>query len=283
MQRDFNELHQARQQAGFRVCVGIDPDIDKFPERLRKKSIHDALYTFCMGVIMETHHVAAIFKLNLGFFLAYGAIGISVLERIIRESQRVAPEVPVILDAKSGEIGNSMQRYAFAAFDNFGADAITVNPYMGGRPIGEAILDKYPDKGVFALCHTSNDGWEEFQDFQDERGQPVYEHVARQFSTRWNYGGNVGLVVGAKVPEHLAKIRQIVHTDTPILIPGVGAQGGDLEGSVIAAAGPDRVSPFLVNSSRGIIYSGSPARAAEALHQQILAVLQLQYQPQVTP
>jgi len=245
------------------VCVGLDIDPARVPAGVRERA--DWIGYFNAGIMEATADLVCCYKPNLGFYEALGAEG----WRGLRETLAAAPrDVPLLLDAKRGDIGSTAQAYARALFDDLGADAATVSPYMGFDAVEPFLA--YRDRGVFVLCKTSNPGAADFQDLPcdvDGERRPLFEHVARA-AVRWNDHGNVGLVVGATQPAAFRAVRAIAPT-LPLLVPGVGAQGGDLavavrEGLDAAGAG------ILVASSRAVVYASSDtnwqaaARAAAA-------------------
>lgn len=227
------------------LCVGLDSDISRIPEVVEGDSPSERVLEFNRRIVAATSSVTLCYKLNSAFYESLGASGMDVLRRTIKE----LPEgVPAILDAKRGDIGNTSRMYAEAAFNGIGAHAITVNPYMGSDSVGPFLDDG--DKLVFVLCRTSNPGSHDFQEL-DAGGKPLYMKVAETVKG-WNDRGNLGLVVGATYPKELAAIRRVV-PEMPLLIPGVGAQGGDLE-NVIGAL-KEGTGTFAINSSRGIIFA----------------------------
>ena len=235
---------------GSRLCIGLDPDLERIPLHLRGK--RDPVRAFLAEIIDATHDVAAIYKPNMAYFEALGPSGWDTLEAVLA---CIPPDIPVLLDAKRGDIGHTATMYARACFDELGADAVTVNPYLG-RDTLQPFVD-YSHKLTFVLAATSNPGAGEFQDVTDARGIPLHRRVARMVRELDGRPGAVGLVAGATRGEVLAHLRE----DAPeqwFLVPGVGAQGGDLE--AVKALG-DRV---LVNASRSILYASSGEDFAEA-------------------
>jgi orotidine-5'-phosphate decarboxylase len=230
------------------VCVGLDPEPARFPARFGNQP--DAVFDFCRAIVDATGALVCAFKPQIAHFAALGAE--DALERLIDHIHANHPGVPVILDAKRGDIGSTAQRYASEAFDRFGADAVTVNPYLGGDSI-QPFLDR-ADKGVVVLCRTSNPGAADFQDLIVD-GRPLYAHVADRVAGEWNGNGNCALVVGATWPGQLADVRAGVG-DMPILVPGVGAQGGDARAVVQAGCTMDGCG-LMVSSSRAILYAGN--------------------------
>lgn len=249
------------------VCVGLDPEPSRFPKRFSDDS--DAVFHFCRDIVDATADLVCCFKPQIAHFSALGAE--DALQRLITHIHTHQPGVPVILDAKRGDIGSTAQHYASEAFDRYGADAVTVNPYLG-RDSLQPFLDR-ADKGVVILCRTSNAGAGDLQDL-DIAGRPLYQHVADKVANEWNANGNCLLVTGATYPEQLAEVRKIVG-ELPLLVPGIGAQGGDV-GAVLSNGQSSDGSGLLISSSRAILYAGNDddfthaARAATlALRDQI--------------
>ena len=260
----FIEKLRARwQQADTLLCVGLDPDPAKFPDRFVDDD--DALFAFCRDIADATAEYACAFKPQIAYFAAHND-GEAALQRLIAHINGTHPEVPVILDAKRGDIGSTAEQYAIEAFDRYGADAVTLNPYMG-RDSAAPFLARN-GRGCVFLCHTSNPGARDFQEL-DVGGEPLYQRIARSIAREWNADGNCALVVGATFPEELKVIRGIVG-DMPLLIPGVGAQGGDVEAVVRTGRTADGTG-LMINSSRGILYAslgdGYADAAADAAHE----------------
>ncbi len=258
----FIEQLRARWHASNSLlCIGLDPDLAKFPDAFVEDD--DALFSFCRDIADATAEFACAFKPQIAYFAAHNE-GEAALQRLIAHINATHPEVPVILDAKRGDIGSTAEQYALEAFDRFGADAVTLNPYMG-RDSAEPFLQRN-DRGCVFLCHTSNPGARDFQELMvsDAYGDsaPLYQHVARTIARDWNTDGNCALVVGATFPEELKVIRDIVG-DMPLLIPGVGAQGGDVEAVVRNGKTADGTG-LMINSSRGILYASSGVGYADA-------------------
>jgi orotidine-5'-phosphate decarboxylase len=241
--------------ANTMVCVGLDPEPSRFPAHLREDP--DAVFSFCKAIVDATADVSACFKPQIAHFAALGAE--LALARIIRHVHDEHPGVPVILDAKRGDIGSTAQHYASEAFDRYGADAVTLNPYLG-RDSVQPFLDR-ADRGVVLLCRTSNPGAKDFQDL-DCGGRPLYQRVAETIARDWNGNGNCLLVTGATWPQELASVRAIVG-DMPFLVPGVGAQGGDVA-AVVANGKTADGGGLLVSSSRAILYAGNGGDFADA-------------------
>ncbi|MFT3806944.1 orotidine-5'-phosphate decarboxylase [Arenimonas sp.] len=237
------------------VCVGLDPEPAKFPAPLREHP--DAVFEFGRAIVDATADLVCAFKPQIAHFAALGAE--YALARLIEHIHANHPGVPVILDAKRGDIGSTAQNYAIEAFERFGADAVTVNPYLG-RDSVQPFLDR-ADKGVIILCRTSNPGAGDLQDLLID-GRPLYRHVAEKVAQEWNTNGNCALVVGATWPQQLAEVRSVVG-DLPFLVPGVGAQGGDVDALVLNAKTADGTG-LMVSSSRAILYASQGEDFADA-------------------
>ena len=269
----IDKLRRRWRQADSLLCVGLDPDPAKFPDAFVGDALDDggdALFAFCRDIADATAGFACAFKPQIAHFAAHNG-GEGALQRLIAHIDASHPDVPVILDAKRGDIGSTAERYAVEAFDRFGADAVTLNPYMG-RDSADPFLQRN-DRGCVFLCHTSNPGARDFQELLVD-GEPLYQRIARTIAGEWNAAGNCALVVGATFPGELKVIRGIVG-DMPLLIPGVGAQGGDVEAVVRNGATADGTG-LMINSSRGILYASmaedyaeAAARAAKALRDEI--------------
>ncbi|MEZ5606536.1 MAG: orotidine-5'-phosphate decarboxylase [Burkholderiaceae bacterium] len=254
----IEQLRQAQHQNQSLLCVGLDPEPTRFPTGCTRDA--EGLYAFCVAIVDATHDLACAFKPQIAYFAAHRAE--AQLERLIAHIRQVAPRVPVILDAKRGDIGSTAEQYACEAFERYGADAVTLSPFMGFDSV-EPYL-KYAGKGAFLLCRTSNPGGDDLQNqrLADEAGQPrLYEHLARLAQGPWNTNGQLGLVVGATYPAEIERVRALAPT-VPLLIPGVGAQGGDAVSTVRAGWRPD--GPIIVNSSRAILYASGGADFAQA-------------------
>ena len=258
----FIEKLRARwQQADSLVCVGLDPDPAKFPDAFVDDD--DALFSFCRDIVDATAGYACAFKPQIAYFAAHNG-GEAALQRLVAHINGAHPDVPVILDAKRGDIGSTAEQYAVEAFERYGADAVTLYPYRG-RDSAAPFL-QYNDRGCVFLCHTSNPGARDFQELTvsdgSGGGEPLYQRIARTIAGEWNADGNCALVVGATFPEELKVIRGIVG-DMPLLIPGIGAQGGDIEAVVRNGRTADGTG-LVINSSRGILYASSGAGYADA-------------------
>ena len=236
------------------LCVGLDPEPAKFPGAW-KGDAH-RIFDFCSAIVDATHDLAIAFKPQIAYFAAHRAE--DQLERLIAHIHRVAPAVPVILDAKRGDIGSSAEQYAREAFERYQADAVTLSPFQGLDSIEPYM--RFDGKGLILLCRTSNPGGSELQAQRLATGDFLYEHIARLAQGAWNHTGQLALVVGATYPAEIARVRDIAPT-LPLLIPGIGAQGGDAAATVRAGWRAHQgvtTAPIIVNSSRAILYA-SPA------------------------
>ena len=251
-----SSLKQRWNDADSLVCVGLDPEPAKFPARFANDA--DAVFAFCRDIADATAQYACAFKPQIAHFAALGAE--DALARLIAHIHAAHPSVPVILDSKRGDIGSTAQHYAAEAFDRYAADAVTANPYLG-RDSVQPFLDR-ADRGVVILCRTSNPGAGDLQDLVID-GRPLYQHVAEKVARDWNTNGNCSLVVGATWPAQLKEVRAIVGDDVPFLVPGVGAQGGDVE-AVVTNAKNAAGTGLMVSSSRAILYASKGDDYAEA-------------------
>ncbi len=259
----LEQLKHATERQRSVLCVGLDPEPAKFPIHLSGKP--DAIYEFCARIVDATSDLVCAFKPQIAYFAAHRAE--AQLEQLIAHIRRVAPTIPVILDAKRGDIGSTAEQYAIEAFERFGADAVTLSPFMGFDSIEPYV--KRHGKGAFLLCRTSNPGGDDLQTrrLADIAGQPrLFEHLAYLAQGPWNLNGQLGLVVGATYPDEIARVREIAPS-LPLLIPGVGAQGGDAAATLKAGLRKDgeQISgPIIVNSSRAILYASQGADFAQA-------------------
>lgn len=247
------QLAAAERRHDSMLCVGLDPEPAKFPGAWRGDAAR--IFDFCAAIVDATKDLVCAFKPQIAYFAAHRAE--DQLERLVAHIHRVAPEVPVILDAKRGDIGSTAEQYAREAFVRYQADAVTLSPFMGFDSI-EPYLP-YDGKGLILLCRTSNPGGSDLQAQKLADGSLLYEHIARLAAGAWNRGGRLGLVVGATFPAEIARVRELAPT-LPLLIPGVGAQGGDAEATVRAGwrgAGGVTTGPIVVNSSRAVLYASS--------------------------
>lgn len=251
-------LGAAWQQRNSLLCVGLDPDPAKFPAHLQGRP--DAILAFCSAIVDATADLVCCFKPQIAYFAAHRAE--DQLEALIEHIHARHPGTPVVLDAKRGDIGSTAEQYAVEAFERYKADAITVNPYMGRDSVDPYLA--YPDKGVILLCRTSNPGGSDLQ-FLEVGGLKLYEHVARLVAQDWNASGNCGLVVGATFPAEIARVRELTG-DMPLLVPGIGAQGGDVA-ATLAAGRTAAGTGLMINSSRAILYAGKGEDFADAARQ----------------
>lgn len=279
----FYDKCAAQWGQGKFVCVGLDTDYDRLPPHLKGSEESSesekaaAMLLFNRQVTDTTCDVAMGYKLNSAFYEDHGGAGLQALKGTVDYIRRVAPKALVIDDAKRGDIDNTNNGYVRSIFDWIGADAVTVHPYLGGQAL-KPFLDR-ADKGVVVLCHTSNEGADEFQDY-DISGDavpggymPLYQYVAHRVSSVWNKNRNCALVVGATYPAQLREVRELIG-DMPLLIPGIGAQGGDLEATVKAGRDHDG-NGMVVNGSRSIIFASKGKDFAEAARRETLQMSEL--------
>ena len=270
----IDKLHAAERAHQSLLCVGLDPDPAKLPGAWRGRPDH--IFDFCARIVDATADLVIAFKPQIAYFAAHRAE--AQLERLMDHMRANAPAVPIILDAKRGDIGSTAEQYAIEAFERYGADAVTLSPFMGFDSVQPYLA--HAGKGAFLLCRTSNPGGD---DLQNQRlasvpGQPLlYEHVAQLAQGPWNLNGQLGLVVGATYPAEIERVRQLAPT-LPLLIPGVGAQGGDALATVRAGyrQHEGRTSgPIIVNSSRAILYASSNDDFDQAARREALKTRQV--------
>jgi orotidine-5'-phosphate decarboxylase len=254
----IQKLEAAWKQSHSLLCIGLDPDISRLPKQFSRCA--DAMFEFCCAIVNATAAYACAFKPQIAYFSAQGAE--SQLEQLIAYIHTHYPLLPVILDAKRGDIGSTAVQYAHEAFERYRADAVTINPYLGFDTIEPYLA--YPDKGVILLCRTSNAGGATLQMLETD-GRPLYQTIASYAATQWNTNGQMGLVVGATCPEEITAVRRIVGP-MPLLIPGIGIQGGEIK-TVVKAGCTDQGIGVLINSSRAILYAASGDGFAEAARQ----------------
>jgi orotidine-5'-phosphate decarboxylase len=260
----IDKLRAAEARNQSMLCVGLDPEPSRFPGAYQGDP--RKIYDFCAAIVDATADLAIAFKPQIAYFAAHRAE--DQLEKLMAHMRANAPQVPVILDAKRGDIGATAEQYAREAFERYDADAVTLSPFMGWDSVQPYL--KYEGKGAFLLCRTSNPGGDDLQNqrLADLPGQPrLYEHVAALAQGPWNLNGQLGLVVGATYPEEIARVRQLAPT-LPLLIPGVGAQGGDAVATVKAGWTPQGL--IAVNSSRAILYASSGADYAKAARREAM-------------
>lgn len=253
----YQKLAEISKKQQSLLCVGLDSELDKLPESVKQEQYPQS--SFNKAIIEATHDLVSSYKPNTAFYEARGEQGISELKMTCDYLRERHPEIVIILDAKRADIGNTNNGYVTFAFDYLGVDAVTLHPYLGREAI-QPFLDR-TDKGSIILCRTSNPGSGEFQDLLVE-GKPLYQHVAEEVVAKWNTNENCALVVGATYPEEMKIVRSLA-PDMPFLIPGIGAQGGDVEATI--SAGVDK-SGFgaIINSARGIIFASPGADYAQA-------------------
>ena len=242
----IDKLSAAWHAQRTQLCVGLDPAPEKFPVHLRGQP--DAILQFCKAIADATADTACAFKPQIAYFASQRAE--DQLEDLCAYLRARHPLVPIVLDAKRGDIGATAEQYAREAFERYGADAVTVNPYMGFDSVQPYL--EWQDRGVVVLCRTSNAGGSDLQ-FLEANGRPLYQHVAALVAGKWNTNGQCALVVGGTFPNELAQVRAIVG-DMPLLIPGIGAQGGDIQATV-AAGRTANGTGMMINSSRAILYA----------------------------
>ena len=275
-QTAFLELLRGRWRDPARLlCVGLDPEPERLPHALRRLPLAEGVWGFCREVIDACAPYVCAFKPQIAHFAALGLEG--VLERLIAHVKAHHPDIAVILDAKRGDIGSTARHYAREAFERYGADAVTVNPYLGGDSLEPFFA--YPAKGVFVLCRTSNPGSAELQALELAGGERLFERVARLASGPWNTNGQAGLVVGATWPQEVARVRALA-PGVPLLVPGIGAQGGDLAATVRAGWWRPEFPGLILNASRAVLYASqgkdwqhASAAAAQALVAEVRALL----------
>ena len=252
-----DKLNHAWQTNNSLLMIGLDPDVNRFPEEVKNNK--HAIYDFCVNIIDATAPYACGFKPQIAYFASESAE--DQLAGICQYINKNYPHLPIVLDSKRGDIGTTAEHYAKEAFLRYKADAVTVNPYMGLDSIEPYLA--WDDKGVIILCRTSNLGGSDLQFAKLEDGTPLYLYVARLVAEKWNPTGQCGLVVGATFPEEIAKVRQVIGDDMPLLIPGIGAQGGDILNTVLAGCN-SKTTGVLINSSRAILYASAGTDWREA-------------------
>ena len=251
----ITQLEESWSRSDSLVCVGLDPELERFPGAVT--SHPSPIFQFNRAIIDATADLVCAYKPQFAHYAAYEAE--DQLERTIEYIHRSYPGVPVILDAKRGDVGNTAERYAIEAFERYGADAVTVNPYLGGDAL-EPFL-KHEDKGVIILCRTSNPGARDVQDLE-VGNRKLYHRIAELAAKRWNSRGNCLLVVGATYPTELAEVRAIAGR-MPFLVPGIGAQGGDVDQAVRSGQTTDGTG-LIISSSRSILYASAEEDFASA-------------------
>jgi orotidine-5'-phosphate decarboxylase len=269
----IQQLQAAWQSSDSLLCIGLDPDLERFPQALA--SGNDSIFSFNRAIIDATHDLVCAYKPQIAYFSALGAE--RQLEQTITYIKSTYPHIPVILDAKRGDIGSTATQYAREAFVRYQVDAVTVNPYMGFDSVQPFL--EYQDKGVIILCKTSNSGAAQLQEIQlqevqaqqsGQKGEPVYEYIARLVAEKWNFNQNCLLVMGATWPQQVARVRSIVG-DMPFLVPGAGAQGGDIA-SIVQAGQTAQGNGLVISASRSILYASAKHDFAEAARTQATAL-----------
>jgi orotidine-5'-phosphate decarboxylase len=253
-------LRAAEARNGSMLCVGLDPEPARFPAPWTGDA--SRIFDFCAAIVDATKDLVIAFKPQFAYFAAHRAE--AQLERLVEHIREVAPGVPVILDAKRGDIGSTAEQYAREAFERYRADAVTLSPFMGFDSIEPYLA--YPGRGAILLCRTSNPGGDDLQSLQLSDGERLFERIARLAAGPWNRSGQLGLVVGATYPAEVARVRELAPT-LPLLIPGIGAQGGDAQATVRAgwrSEAGTTVAPIVVSSSRAVLYAGRDAGFAQA-------------------
>ena len=259
----LEQLQQAERTNQSMLCVGLDPEPAKFPAHIKGDA--SKIYDFCAAIVDATAALVISFKPQIAYFAAHRAE--DQLEKLMQHMRATAPHVPVILDAKRGDIGSTAAQYAIEAFERYGADAVTLSPFMGFDSVQPYLA--YHGKGAFLLCRTSNPGGDDFQAqrLSSVAGEPLlYEHIAKLAQGEWNTNGQLGLVVGATYPNEIERVRKVA-PHVPLLIPGVGAQGGDAVATVKAGwkqTNGETTAPIIVNSSRAVLYASNGADFADA-------------------
>ncbi len=273
----IGKLQLAWESSGSLLCVGLDPNWEKLPTHLKNDDAgSNTIFEFCKQIVDATHDLVCAYKPQIAYFAGLSAE--DDLLKICNYIRETYPHIPIILDSKRGDIGSTAAMYAKEAFERYQADAVTVNPYMG-HDSAQPFLD-YTDKGVVLLCRTSNPGAGDLQDLTVD-GQPIYEKVATMISQDWNQHNNCCIVVGATWPEQMHRLREITG-DMPFLVPGVGAQGGDVEALVKAGQTKDGKG-LMINSSRAVLYASDGEDFAQAARRVALQTRDLinQYRHQV--
>lgn len=262
MKRNFSKLLKNRwNNSNTLLCIGLDPDYPKIPHFIKRKykSISEQLFEFNKSIIDATQDLVCCYKAQYAFYASFGQEGLLALQKTIAYIQHQYSNIPVILDSKRGDIGNTAVHYAIESFDIFKADAMTINPYLGFDSL-EPFL-KYKDKGIIILCRTSNKSAQDFQDIVDKKSNlPLYQLVA-QLAKQWNINQNISLVIGATYPDEMKQVREFVGDEIPFLIPGLGAQGGKPK-DIINGFNKNKTG-IMANSSRGIIFASNKENFAK--------------------
>ena len=261
---DFVYMLEAQWQKDNFVCVGLDIDLSKIPDKFSGLPVEDAIFEFNREVIEATSDLVCAYKPNSAYYEAYGLEGINGLKRTVQYIKEEYPEVPVIIDAKRGDIGPTNDAYGRAIFDILKADAMTVHPYFGRQSLEPLLARK--DKGIIIMGANSNEGADEFQNLPvGDLQEPLYKHIARKVATEWNKNGNCSITAAATKPQKISQIREVVG-DMPLLILGIGAQGGDLE-STIQAGMDSRGWGMMINATRSLTYPSTANDFQNAVRQ----------------
>ena len=262
---DFHtKLLSASRRNQSLLCVGLDSDIRKIPQSLVKEFGDEALFEFNKRIIDATADLVCAYKPNIAFYEMLGPKGLELLKKT---REYIPADIPVIIDAKRGDISNTAEAYAKALFEFYNADAVTVNPYLGQDSIKPFL--QYREKGTFVLCRTSNPGARDLQDL-DCSGQPLYQVIARK-AIEWNSNHNIGLVAGATFPEELGVIRKIIGDEMPLVIPGIGPQQADLKKAVQNGVN-SQGELAIINAARSVIFASSKEDFAEAVRKKAVAL-----------
>lgn len=275
----LQKLDACSEKNNSLLCVGLDPDLKKIPQHLHTKNITEVIVSFNKAIIDVTADLVCAYKPNPAFYEAEGIAGMKALYATVAYMQQKYPDIPIIYDAKRGDIGNTNKAYMYSAFDTLGVDAITMQSYLGKEAILPLLERK--DKCILLLVQTSNPGAGEFQSLEvvvDGKKMPLYKKVAMNIANEWNTNDNCGVVVGATYPKELREVRKIVG-DMPILIPGVGAQVGNLEATIMAGRN-SKGKGMIINVSRSVLYASkgedfafAARKEAERLHAEIVTYL----------
>jgi orotidine-5'-phosphate decarboxylase len=260
----LHKLERRIQATASLLCIGLDPEIDKLPQRFRNAA--HPQFEFNRYVIEQTHQYAAVYKPNTAFYEARGTAGIDDLHRTMEFLRSEHPDIVTICDAKRADIGNTNRGYAHFCFDWLGCDSVTLHPYLGREALAPFL--EREDKASIILCRTSNPGAGDIQDLS-VAGRPLWQAIAEKVSQQWNIRGNCMLVVGATYPEEMSTIRKLA-PELTFLVPGIGAQGGSVQ-DVITAGLDARGLGLMLSSSREILFSENPAATANATHAEIAA------------
>ena len=263
----YDRLDQALGVNSSLLCVGLDTDIDKIPEHIKKE--RNSLFVFNKAIVDATSDLVSTYKPNSAFYEALGAGGITQLQMTCQYIKKNHPKLLVLLDAKRADIGNTNKKYLEYAYDYLGVDAVTIHPYLGEEGIRPFLERK--DKGSVILCRTSNEGAREFQDLViEKKNKTLFQIVAQNIAQKWNKNKNCMMVIGATYPEEMKKIRKIAE-DVPFLIPGIGAQGGNLESSLKAGLMPDKKG-LIISASRSVLYASKDKDFADKAREEAMSL-----------